>query len=316
MLSRIAESLYWVGRYVERAEDTARILDVHVHRILEDPTIEGEAECRTLLGVMGLPVPSGDLDATRVVQILGFDSGDACTIVGALMAARENARGAREALSSEMWECLNATYNALPGQVRSASVSVGPHAFFQFVKERAAVMAGLTEATMPRDDGWRFLVLGRSLERVDMTARLIFTGFGHPDASPDWVTTLRSCSAYEAFLRTYRRGVDSSLAAEFLLLDRLFPRSAFFALEEAERCLAELSASSIGRAGYEDEARRIIGGARNELEFAGVSELLADLPSHLRALQAACAQAGEAVGRRFFRHTAAVEWKREKVTPA
>ena len=312
MLSRIAESLFWVGRYVERAEDTARILDVHVHRILEDPTVEEEAECRTLLGVMGLAVPPGPLDATRVVKILAFDADDVCAIVGSLMAARENARGAREALSSEMWESLNATFNELPDKVRAASATVGPHAFFQFVKERAAVMAGLTEATMPRDDGWRFLVLGRSLERVDMTARLISTGFGHPDASPDWVTTLRSCSAYEAFLRTYRRGVDSSLAVEFLLLDRLFPRSAFFALAEAEQCLAELSASSIGRAGYQDDARRILGRARNELEFAGVSKLLSDLPAHLSALQAACAEAGEALGRRFFRHTAPVEWQREE----
>lgn len=311
MLSRIAESLYWVGRYVERAEDTARILDVHVHRILEDPGIEEEAECRKLLGVMGIPVPSGDLDAARVVQILAFDATDACAIVGSLMAARENARGAREALSSEMWECLNATYNALPGKVKSAS-TVGPHVFFQYVKERAAIMAGLAESTMPRDEGWRFLVLGRSLERVDMTARLVLTGFGHPDASPDWVTTLRSCSAHEAFLRTYRRGVDSSLAAEFLLLDRLFPRSAFYALGDAQRCLAELGPSA-GRAGGEDEARRILGRASNELEFAGVKQLLADLPSHLRALQDACAEAAEAVGRRFFRHTAPVEWQREEV---
>jgi uncharacterized alpha-E superfamily protein len=314
VLSRIAESLYWVGRYVERAEDTARILDVHVHRILEDPTVEEEAECRALLGVMGVPVPDGDLDAARVVQILAFDASDACAIVGSLMAARENARGAREALSSEMWECLNATYNALGSQVRAAA-GAGPHGFFQFVKERAAIMAGLAESTMPRDDGWRFLVLGRSLERVDMTARLVFTAFGHPDASPDWVTTLRSCAAHEAFLRTYRRGVDSSSAAEFLLLDRLFPRSAFYAIGDAERCLAELGPSA-GRSGTEDEARRILGRARNELEFAHVSELLADLPTHLQALQKACAQAGEAVARRFFRHTAAVEWQREEVMGA
>jgi len=314
VLSRIAESLYWVGRYVERAEDTARILDVHIHRILEDPNVEEEAECRALLGVMGVPVPDGDLDAARVVKILAFDASDACAIVGSLMAARENARGAREALSSEMWECLNVTYNSLGAQVRHAS-SVGPHAFFQFVKERAAIMAGLAESTMPRDDGWRFLVLGRSLERVDMTARLVFTAFGHPDASPDWVTTLRSCSAHEAFLRTYRRGVDSSSAAEFLLLDRLFPRSAFYAIGDAERCLAELRPSA-GRSGTEDEARRILGRARNELEFAHVSELLADLPSYLQSLQKACALAGEAVGRRFFRHTAPVEWQREEVMGA
>jgi len=311
VLSRIAESLYWVGRYVERAEDTARILDVHVHHILEDPSVAEDMACRVLLGVMGTTAPPGDLDSNRVVAILGFDTSDACSIVGALTAARENARGAREVLSSEMWECLNATWVDLPRQRRLAE-DLGPHAFFQFVKERAAMLAGLADSTMARDDGWRFLVLGRNLERVDMTARLLLAGFCDPSGSPDWVTTLRSCSAHEAFLRTYQRGVDSSLVAEFLLLDRLFPRSAFHALGLAERRLAELGPSA-GRAGQVDEARRILGRARNELEFAGVRELLADVPSHLRALQTACAEAGAAVARRFFQQTAPVEWRRERV---
>jgi len=312
VLSRIAESLYWVGRYVERAEDTARILDVHVHHILEDPTVSEETACRVLLGVMGTKPPEGLLDTQRVVELLGFNASDACSIVGSLSAARENARGAREVLSTEMWECLNATWVALPGQ-RSTAAELGPHAFFQFVKERAAMLAGLGDSTMARDDGWRFLVLGRCLERVDMTARLLLAGFCDPSGSPNWVTTLRSCSAHEAFLRTYKRGVDSSLVAEFLLLDRLFPRSAFFALGLAERRLAELGPIT-GRAGQEDEARRILGRARNELEFASVRELMADVPSHLRSLQAACAEAGAAVARRFFEQTAPVEWRRERVS--
>ncbi|HWG73920.1 MAG TPA: alpha-E domain-containing protein [Acidimicrobiales bacterium] len=312
MLSRIAESLYWVGRYVERAEDTARILDVHVHHILGDPTVSEETACRVLLGVMGAKPPPGPLDTNRVVDILAFDASDACSIVGAIGAARENARGAREVLSTEMWECLNATWLAMAAQHRHAE-EMGPHAFFQYVKERAAMMAGLADSTMASDDGWRFLVLGRSLERVDMTARLLLAAFCDPSGSPDWVTTLRSCSAHEAFLRTYKRGVDSSLVAEFLLLDRLFPRSAFHALGVAERCLAELG-PSVGRAGQEDEGRRILGRARNELEFAGVRELLANVPSQLRALQSACAEAGDAVARRFFQQTASVEWKQERMS--
>ena len=313
MLSRIAESLYWVGRYVERAEDTARLLDVHVHHILEDPTVREDAACRVLLGVMGAQPPSGPVDVQRVVDLLGFDSSDGCSIIGALGAARENARGVRDVLSTEMWECLNATWLALPAWRRRVE-EMGSHAFFEFVKARTAMMAGLTDSTMARDEGWRFLVLGRSLERIDMTARLLLAGFSDPSESQDWITTLRSCSAHEAFLRTYQRSADPFLVAEFLLLDRLFPRSAFHALGVAERCLAELGPSA-GRAGQEDEARRILGRARNELEFAGVRELLADVPSHLRTLQAACAEAGAAVARRFFRHSAPVEWQRERVTP-
>ena len=120
MLSRVAESLYWIGRYVERAEDTARLLDVHVHTLLEDPWVDEATACRDLLGVMGVPVPDGTVDARRTVQLLGFGRGDTSSIVGALGGARENARGVREAISSELWESLNATYHSLRSQEAAA----------------------------------------------------------------------------------------------------------------------------------------------------------------------------------------------------
>ncbi|HTJ75070.1 MAG TPA: alpha-E domain-containing protein [Acidimicrobiales bacterium] len=309
MLSRIAESLYWVGRYVERAEDTARILDVHVHRSLEDPSVEEDAACRALLAVMGVAPPAEPVepvDTPAMLALLGFDTASPTSIAGALVAARENARSARDSISSEMWECLNATYNALP-EVIARVVGGSPHAFFSYVKERAAILAGLADSTMSRDDGWRFLVLGRSLERVDMTARLLSASFSETSGPAEWVTTLRCCSAHEAFLRTYRRRIEPDLVAEFLLLDRLFPRSCFHALGQAEECLAELQPGA-SRAGFEDEARRVLGRARTELEFRRVHELIADLPSHLLALQAACAQAGEAVAGRFFRQGTPLEW--------
>jgi uncharacterized alpha-E superfamily protein len=309
VLSRIAESLYWVGRYVERAEDTARILDVHVHRSLEDPSVEEDAACRGLLAVMGLSPPAETIDTAQLIDLLGFDRASTTSIAGALVAARENARSARDSISSEMWECLNATYNALPGVIANV-VGGSPHAFFAYVKERAAILAGLADSTMSRDDGWRFLVLGRSLERVDMTARLLTASFGDAAGPSEWVTTLRSCSAHEAFLRTYRRGVEPDLVAEFLLLDRLFPRSAFHALGRAEECLADLDPGA-GRAGLDDEARRLLGRARTELEFRRVHELIADLPSYLRSLQAACSEAGDAVAERFFRQSAPLEWSLE-----
>jgi len=175
------------------------------------------------------------------------------------------------------------------------------------VKERATMMAGLADSTLSRDDGWRFLVLGRSLERVDMTTRLLLARFSQPSGASEWTTTLRCCSAHEAFLRTYRRPAETSLVAEFLLLDRLFPRSAFHALGVAEQCLAELGPNT-GRSGLNDEARRVLGAARAQLEFRHVDDLLSDLPEHLQALQASCAEASQAVASRFFRQTAAVEW--------
>ncbi|MEA2932021.1 MAG: hypothetical protein QOI56_806 [Actinomycetota bacterium] len=306
MLSRIAESLYWMGRYVERAEDTARILDVHIHRRLEDQAGEEDAVCRALLGVMGVTSDETSCSASDVVDILAIRTPDTTSIAGALSAARENARGARDAISSEMWECLNATHNAMPGIVAQA-VAVGPAGLFTYVKERAAILSGLADSTMSRDDGWRFLVLGRSLERVDMTARMLSAGLRDTEDPAEWVATLRCCSAHEAFLRNYRRGVEPNLVTEFLLLDRLFPRSVFHALGVAERRLAELQPDA-GRAGLDDDARRILGRARTDLEFRRLQDLVADLPASLRSLQTACSDASDAVARRFFRQAAPLEW--------
>src|SRR4051794_3433258 len=221
MLRRIAESLFWIGRYVERADDTARILDVHVHDVVDTVGDEGGGR-RILLDVMGMP-GEGALDTRRLAELLALDEKNPSSIVSSLRAARENARGARESISAEMWESLNATWHASALQVRAVELS-GPDALFRFVPVRAALFFGLADSTMSRDDAWSFLVLGRSLERIDMTARLLSSRVGQPAVARDWVTLLSSCSAYEAFLRSVRHEVTPALAVEFLLLDRLFPR--------------------------------------------------------------------------------------------
>src|SRR5689334_24726670 len=174
MLSRIAESLFWIGRYVERADDTARILDVHTQRLVGDPWIDERRACANLMALMGHVVQGGEADTERVLDTLAFDRSSPCSIVGALSAARENARGAREVLSAEIWESLNVTHNALPQQ-RTMARRYGPHSLFRFVRERSAMVFGLADATMSRDESWLFLILGRSLERVDMTSRIIST---------------------------------------------------------------------------------------------------------------------------------------------
>ncbi|HWE54331.1 MAG TPA: alpha-E domain-containing protein [Acidimicrobiales bacterium] len=310
MLSRIAESLFWIGRYVERAEDTARILDVHIHHLLEAPLTSETESCRSMLAVMGVSLPPdemGSVSARRVTDLLAFDPANSSSIVSSLIAARVNARSVSEAISSEMWEALNVTYNGLPTQLDLGG-RTAPYAFFRFVRERAAIIAGLTESTMSRDDAWRFMVLGRSLERVDMLTRLLAAALSGPD--PDWVVLLRSCSAHEAFLRTYRREPEPTLAAEFLLLDRLFPRSLFYALQTAEECLAELDPRS-GRAGMPDEARRVLGHLRTSLEFRRIEDLVGDLPGLLINLQKGCKAASAALADRYFRQTSPIEWSVE-----
>ena len=295
MLARNAESLYWIGRYVERADDTARILDVSVHQLLEDATVDADAATRILLGVLGVVPPENDaLDAWSLTELVGYSADQPASIVSSVGSARENARGAREVVSAEMWECLNATWNALPERQRYARW-VGPHAFFSYVEDRAAMLNGLAASTMSRDDTWRFYLLGRSVERVDMIVRLLLSRVSDRMNSPAWLTVLRSAGAADTYLRTYRGALDAGRVVQFLLMDRLFPRSVFHALRQAEVCLTELDNRPVVRIGAKAEALRLLGRARSELEFLRPEELLDDLSAQLLSLQGCIRDVGEAV---------------------
>jgi uncharacterized alpha-E superfamily protein len=307
MLSRIAESLFWIGRYVERAEDTARILDVQTQLILEDPGVDEETTCRNLLSIMGVELDEEQQRTTRfdtaeVLRVLAYDVSSSASIAATLAAARESARRARETLSTSMWEALNTTYRAIPsGHFRS----MRPPVAFRWVRDRAAQINGIAEATMTRDQGYQFLVLGRSIERADMTSRLVATAALTSGAA--WGTSLRACGAYEAFLRTYRGLETERGAAEFLLLDRLFPRSVVFGLSEAERCLERVESAGT-RAGVHNEAQRLLGRTRAELEYRSLSDFVTELPSEMERLQRTCAMATDAITRRYFAGAEATEW--------
>ncbi len=284
MLARNAESLYWIGRYVERADDTARILDVTVHQLLEDSSVDPDQASRTLLRVLGIEPPEETLDVWSLTDIVAFsrDTHGGCSIVDSISAARENARGAREVTSTEIWECLNTTYNALAERERAAK-RLGPGEFLSFVEGRAAMFAGLADSTLSRDDGYRFMVLGRAIERVDMTVRLLLSRVGDSASSPAWVTVLRSAGAHDTYLRTYRGVLDASRVVEFMLLDRLFPRSVFYSLRLAEHSLDELHNRALNRVGATAEAQRLLGRARSELEFLRPGVLLESLEQRLAA---------------------------------
>ena len=309
MLARNAEALYWIGRYVERADDTARILDVTVHQLLEDSTADPDQTSRILLEVLGIEPPRTKLDMWALTDLVAFNRGLSCgcSIIDAISAARENARSAREVISSDMWECLNTTYNALAERERAAR-RLGPHEFFTFVEGRAAMFAGLADSTLSRDDGYRFLVLGRALERVDMTVRLLLSRVGDSASSPTWVSVLRAAGAHDTYLRTHRGVLDANRVIEFMLLDRQFPRSAFYSLKLAEHSLDELMRGLSDRAGAGAEARRLLGRARSELEFVRPGVLLDSLETRLAGLQATCRDVGEALALRYFRFAPWVEW--------
>jgi len=307
MLSRIAESLFWIGRYIERSDGTARILDVHLQLLLEDPWIEEDVACRSLLSVMGSSV-SDDRALSRgdVLAILAVDRTHPASIAYSLGAARENARRAREIVSSELWECLNTTRARMPRRVSSEKV----HEFFAWIRERAALAVGIIESATSRDEAWLFFTLGRSIERADMTARLLATRSLTEASGPSWTTILRSCGAYEAYLRTYRGVPSARNAAEFLLLDRLFPRSVLFSVSRAEECLRELEPRS-ERVGTSDQAQRLLGQIRSQLEYRPIQEILDDLTHQMDDVQDVTSAASEAIRQRYFPTNAAPSWTGE-----
>lgn len=304
MLSRIAESLFWIGRYVERADDTARLVDVHVQLLAEDPWAEEDLACRSLLSVMDRVVPADQAQIGRddVLTWLAYDRDAPSSVAGSLGAARENARRVREIISTELWESLNTTWTQLPVRMGSGR----SHDFFTWVRERAAVHAGIVDSAMSRDETWHFMVLGRSIERADMTARLLTTRALAGAAGPSWVDLLRSCGAYEAFLRTYRGSMSDERAAGFLLMDRLFPRSIVAALDQAEDCLSGLEPVS-DRASV-DDARRHIGHVRTSLEYRPLIDILDDLPHEMELVQRACAAASDAIRMRYFPSGLVTSW--------
>lgn len=303
MLSRIAESLFWIGRYVERAEDTARILEVQTQLMIEDPTLDIPTTCDEVLAIMGVPVEAGEVVGTaELLQRLAYDPGSPASIHATLRATREVARRARETMSTSMWEAVNTTWRAIPsGRFEAMQPSVA----FAWVRDRAALINGTADATMPRDEGWQFMMLGRSIERADMTARLVSAA--SVSASSAWSTSLRASGGYESFLRTYNGLETDRKAAEFLVLDRLFPRSVVFALSRAEQCLENLEASG-QRAGFQNEAQRLLGRTRAELEYRALADVLTDLPHEMERLQRTCALATDAVTRRYFAGSVATIW--------
>lgn len=305
MLSRIADSLFWIGRYIERADGTARMVDVLRLSLIEDPGQDENYTSWMLLGgIMGLDDVSPDVTYADVASRLVFDADNPSAISGSWLAARENARRARETLSTELWEVINTSWHRWNGL--GAQTATQQH--LGWVTERAALVAGIADSTMSHDEAWDFLSLGRSLERADMTARIVATGA--IDGGPNWGVVLASCGAQQAMLRTMRGVITDRTAAAFLSLDRRFPRSVLASLREAEDRLTALSPDT-DRVGFSDEARRILGQTRTQLEYADPDDVLDDLPAMMGLVQESVTQASDAIGARYFMSGPVQEWTGE-----
>jgi uncharacterized alpha-E superfamily protein len=299
MLSRIAESLFWIGRYLERADGTARILDSHLQLLLEDPWVNEDAACQALFAIMGVQPNADDEPAAAtsmaVLRTFAVNRNQPASIAFSLWSARENARRAREIVSADLWECLNTTTTRMPRKVTAATV----HGYFHWVRDRVALAVGINDSLMGRDDAWHFYRLGRSLERADMTARLLATRSLTASAGVSWSTLLRSCSAYDAYLRTYRGVASTRNAAEFLVLDRLFPRSIMFSVQNALDAVRDLEPAT-ARVGVPDPAAQVLGQVISSLEYRPIDVIVGDLAVNMADVQRAASAASEAIRSRYF----------------
>jgi uncharacterized alpha-E superfamily protein len=303
LLSRVAESIFWVGRYVERAEGTTRILDVSVYQALEQSDIEGSAAAHRLLAVMGLPDTTETL--WQATERLATDPHSRSSIAGALAAARENTRAVRHVVPVEFWEHINATWSELPLQWE-ASRRAGPASYLSYVKTQCAGMMGLADTMMSRDQTWLFFTLGRCLERTDVVARQLASVVFDEVHDSGLVMLLRSCGGYEPYLRLSQGVVEPGRVLDFLLRDRLFPRSAFASLTLAEDCLDQINA---GRDGTWEDARGLIGLARAELEYSAPATLARGLETRLERLQSSISSVSDAVTARYFAQDLPTQWR-------
>jgi uncharacterized alpha-E superfamily protein len=280
MLSRVADSAYWMSRYLERAEHAARLADVCLRL-----TLDGSSEtARRLMATVVAPAETDD-GVPRIRE----------PIAASIAAARENARQIREQISTEMWEQLNGLYLLVSQRdQRPASSTSELSDFYRYVKQSSHLFQGITDSTMTQDQGWNFIQIGRYLERAATTAGMLEGHFGDtkPDESSDigtyieWAGLLRSCSAFEAYCRCYTADVRPDRVAEFLLLNAQFPRSVHIAVDRVEASLREI-ARMVGKSPARVD--RLAGRLRALLDFSQIDEIMAaDLRSYVREVKAQC----------------------------
>jgi uncharacterized alpha-E superfamily protein len=310
MLSRVADSIYWLNRYVERAENIARFVDVNLNLLMDSP-VGVEQQWEPLVKTTGdlalFKERYGTATADHVVQFLAFDSQYPNSIMSCLQAARENARSVREIISSETWERVNNFYLMVKDVAQAPPLSQLP-SFFAEVKLASHLFSGVMDATMTHNEGWHFGQLGRLLERADKTARILDVKYfillpsardvGTALDELQWISLLKSASGYEMYRKCQHR-ISPNDIAKFLILDRDFPRSLQFCLLEAEKSLCHITETTPGR--WVNTADRTLGKLRSELDFITMEDIIHQgLHEFLDDTQVKLNQVGQDVAETFF----------------
>jgi uncharacterized alpha-E superfamily protein len=314
MLSRVADALFWMSRYVERAESLARLLDVWFHLELDlagagaAPYEMHWTSLAAILRVPLPPLPRGTPPGVAFSHWLTFDLENPSSIMTYLARARLNARSIRGTINSEVWRELNKLYWKLNDAdfVRRARES--PYEFYQAVECGSALFQGLCDATASHDEGWQFIQLGKFLERADKTIRILdvqyhllreLTNPGDvPLSNLHWAGVLRSCRAYEPYQRLYVGRIDPERVVEFLLMRSDFPRSVRFCLESAAVALENIEKQDSTR--ELSDADRLLGHMIADLKYRQLDEIFeGDLHVFLEKLYSRCAGVGRGVQERY-----------------
>jgi len=310
MLSRVAESLFWMSRYLERAEDVARIIAVNFQASLDAPDVSQALAWEPVIAITGerqLYAASFErYDEASVTAFLTRHPENRNAILSCVGRARENARAVREQISREMWEEINRLYHVVYG-ADVDSIVRNPYDFFSQIRNGSHLFQGVTDATMAHSEGWEFIQAGKYLDRADKTARILDVkygaltsntgGEGAPLASLQWIALLKSCSAFEPYRRSHSQ-LQAWRVVDFLLLDRTFPRSVAFCLEHTRRSLARLSDSPLDRPSNASE--RLLGRLYAELTYLDIREALADLHVYLDDMERKLNAVGESIAQTYF----------------
>ena len=311
MLSRVADSIYWMSRCVERAENVARFIDVNLTIMLDAP-VGYEHQWQPLINITGDDEAFAKRFKTanqhNTIFFLTFDPENPNSILSCLSSARENARSIREIISSEMWEQLNSFYLAVKAESGKRGAPEKPHQFFNQVKQSSPLFNGLTDATMTRNEAWHFLEMGRMLERADKTSRILdvkyyillrsATDVGTPFDEIQWAAVLRSASAFEMYRKRHGRITPSGII-QFLLLDPEFPRSVRFGLNRARESLHGITGTPLGS--FSNTSERLRGQLCSDLAFTNTDEVsAAGLHEYLDDLQTKMNQVGTGIYDTFF----------------
>lgn len=310
MLSRVADSIYWMSRYIERAENIARFIDVNLNLAI-DLGPEMERQWDPLIYTSGdheaFRARYADTNQSNVLQFLTFDETNPNSILSCLQSARENARTVRDMISSPMWEELNKFY-LLARSATQAQVLDSPLDFFTRIIQMGYQLDGATQSTMSHNEAWHFHRLGEMLERADKTSRILDVKYylllpqasdiGTPIDTNQWAALLKSASALEMYRKEHGR-ITPAQVAEYLILNRDFPRAMRFCLIRAEQSLLAITGGATGI--FRNRAEQRLGRLRSELDYTSIDEIMqTGLHEFIDQFQVRINAVGEAIFETFF----------------